>query len=213
MEAITITLVTIIMTIFASSKTIINRFLVIGMCLTTTYYFLNLKFDNTIILWIYDNQWSRDGVNEIFKNGIAFWWVIFMILSFLTFYVLLPIMVGLISNKLIYKYIEKKISKLGSDSEKYKRTVSFLSNKKLTKIINKDALNSLSTTDMNNYLEVINNIVCYLSHFLLCWILLDINNSWQIILTIVLTTFVVIIFAIFTYPLTHIFNFPLKNKQ
>lgn len=200
------------MAFFASPKTIINRYLTIGMCLVSSYYFLNFKFDNSIFLWLNDNQWSKGGLNELFKNGIAFWWIVFMLLSYSVFYIFLPLVMGLISSKL-YEYIENKIRKFGIYANNYKRAVSFISNKKISKIFGKKAIDSLTISDRENFSQNINNIVCYLSHFLCCWILLGINNSWQIIVTIILTTLIVLIFNIIFYPITHIFNIPFNNES
>lgn len=196
------------MTFLASTPTIINRFLRVGMSLITTYYFLNLKFTGNIYLWLYDSDWTKEGLNEIFKNGIAFWWIIFLLLSYFVFYVIIPIIIHLISDRIVYRFIENKISSLGDNSTKYKRLVRFISNRNITKYVGKKNIDSLTASDRDNFSDTITNIVCYLSHFLLCWIFLDINNSWQIILTIILTTLIVLIFTILFYPLTHIFNFP-----
>lgn len=210
MESITITFITLIMAIFASTKTVINRYLKFSMCVITTYFLLNFKYNKGIVLWLYDYQWNIESFRDMFNNGIVFWWIIFMLLTYLFFYNIIPYVLRTISNRLINNYIEEKINKF-EDSQLFKRWVSYSVYKILKKLLGSKNVNSINSNDINSFISEVNLFASYLLHFLICWILLDINNSPYILLLIITAILLAIFFRIVTYPL--IYKFKILNLK
>ena len=213
MIAITIGLITVILSIMALTNKRVLLFFQFILCMTTSYWALSSKYKSGFHIWE-DVEYSISNVEHIIEMGVVFYWLIYMVLSFVVFYFLISILLKIMAFNIMSK-IYKRMFNAIPEKEKYLEEFHSLMGQfekyVFFKIFKSDSTREVTKEELDSAFNQFYSAFCLFVHFAICWNIWGINKA-EYITTIFLTFITTMaVFLIFFVPITRFFRLKLPS--
>ena len=183
------------------------------MCIITSCWCMKLKYQY-LALWNF-KEYSISSLKSFFQTEYGIYSLMFMFLSYLLIYILLKKILFEIANKILkstYNFYQRKNDK---EIRQFKTVIIKIFRKIFRKTLKYFKLEIQEKEDKvtyNKYLQFITSSICYITHFVFCWTILDLYKSISFYLLAFFILFFFCLGVCFS-PITKHFNSSLNKAM